>query len=411
MNMKKAVLAVLVFFATCAVVCAVDTNNPIAHWEFDEDSGTTAYDSAGSYDGDIYGAAWTIGRIGGALDFDGASDYVSVPHDAGLNITGDVTISAWVYFAEGGTGHHGTEKAIVTKCVWAGATNNPFDFRTGNNVEQLPLRLVRADAAGHECVYSTPGIPLNSWHHVLVRVEDKIADFYVDGAVTAKTGSLTKTPTGNVKPLLIGRRDDGLYLGGIIDDVRIYGRALSTEEVQRIYEGDLPIIVDVDIKPGGCPNPLNLASRGLLPVAVLGTEEFDVNSIDPTSVRLEGVAPLRRNYEDVSGPVPDGNVCDCNTGGPDGHTDLTLKFKTQQVVAQVISSPDEPAAGDEVVLTLTGALSDGRRIEAEECVLLVGNVPRALAAMKSDITEDGIVNIRDFAVLAEYWLELATIDY
>jgi len=49
----------------------------------------------------------------------------------------------------------------------------------------------------------------------------------------------------------------------------------------------------VDIKPGGCPNPLNPASKDLLPVAILGSEQFDVNNIDVASVRLEGLKEIR----------------------------------------------------------------------------------------------------------------------
>jgi len=239
---KKVLVVVCVVLGLCGWARAVDSNGLISHWAFDEGDGNVAYDSAGYNDGTIYGAEWTMGILNGALDFDGTSDYVSVPHDTGLNITGDITISAWVYFTEGGSGQDGTEKAIVTKCVGSGTTNNPFDFRTNNTAEQLMLRLVRADAAGHEVVYSTDGISLNSWHHVLVRVQDKIGDFYVDGTVTTKAGSFNKTPTGNTQPLLIGRRDDGLYLGGMLDDVRIYGRALSAGEVEQLYqEGAGPI--------------------------------------------------------------------------------------------------------------------------------------------------------------------------
>ncbi|MFC1675564.1 LamG-like jellyroll fold domain-containing protein [Planctomycetota bacterium] len=61
--------------------------------------------------------------------------------------------------------------------------------------------------------------------------------------------------------------------------------------------------VVVDIKPGGCPNPLNVKSRGILPVAILGSADFDINEIDPTSIQLAGVRPLRSSYEDVTGPL------------------------------------------------------------------------------------------------------------
>ena len=53
------------------------------------------------------------------------------------------------------------------------------------------------------------------------------------------------------------------------------------------------VSVDVDIKPGSCPNPLNVASKGVLPVAILGSGDFDVTDIDIAPTRLAGVAPKR----------------------------------------------------------------------------------------------------------------------
>jgi hypothetical protein len=185
----------------------------------------------GGNDGTIYGATWTTGILDDALSFDGTNDYVTVPHDASLNITGDITISAWVYCTQGSA-----YQGIVTKCVGAGGQNNPYDFRTDSSA--LPrLTLVRADASGHERVYSSVGLSLSNWHHVLVRVEDKVPDFYVDGDITGKYAdtTFTKTPTGNAYPTLIGRRSDSLYFEGVIDDVRIYDWALSAEEAEELY--------------------------------------------------------------------------------------------------------------------------------------------------------------------------------
>jgi hypothetical protein len=58
-------------------------------------------------------------------------------------------------------------------------------------------------------------------------------------------------------------------------------------------------------------------------------------------------------------------------------------------------------------LDLTGQLLDGTPIEGSDCVKLVGNVSKALAARKTDINEDGIVNMADFAVMSQFWLEPA----
>lgn len=113
----------------------------------------------------------------------------------------------------------------------------------------------------------------------------------------------------------------------------------------------------VDIKPSSCPNPLNVKAKGVLPVAILGTGEFDATQVDPASVTLEGVSPLRWDWEDVATPfgppfVGKDDVYDCTEEGPDGYMDLTLKFDKQEVVAALGDVSD----GDVLVLELAGNL-------------------------------------------------------
>ena len=134
------------------------------------------------------------------------------------------------------------------------------------------------------------------------------------------------------------------------------------------------IQVDVDIKPGSCPNPLNKKSKGVLPVAVLGTEDFDVTTIDPETILLnrscevcEGVSPLRWSYEDVATPF-EGELCDCHELGGDGILDLTLKFDTQELVEELDLCPLD---GETIPLTITGSLKEedgGTPIEGEDCI-------------------------------------------
>jgi hypothetical protein len=114
--------------------------------------------------------------------------------------------------------------------------------------------------------------------------------------------------------------------------------------------------VPVDIKPEGCRNPLNAGAQGVLPVAILGTTTFDVNRINVSTVRLEGVPPLRSAREDVATPfvpfIGKRNAFDCTARGPDGFLDLTLKFDNQAVVAALGAVAD----GEVRVLHLTGSL-------------------------------------------------------
>jgi len=127
-----------------------------------------------------------------------------------------------------------------------------------------------------------------------------------------------------------------------------------------------PATVAVDIKPGSCPNPLNVKSKGVLPIAILGSENFDVTEIDVLSIQLAGVVPNRSDYEDVATSLVDANECECSTEGPDGYLDLTLKFDTQAIVGAIGEVND----GDEWILELTGSLSDDTLIAGEDCIII-----------------------------------------
>ena len=128
-----------------------------------------------------------------------------------------------------------------------------------------------------------------------------------------------------------------------------------------------PVQVSVDIKPQSCPNPLNVNSKGVLSVAVLGTESFDVNTVNTASILLAGVEPVRSSYEDVATPVVDKTDCNCTEAGPDGFNDLVLKFKTQDIAAAIGLVND----GDRIVLSLTGSLTNQTIIEGSDCVVII----------------------------------------
>jgi hypothetical protein len=132
--------------------------------------------------------------------------------------------------------------------------------------------------------------------------------------------------------------------------------------------------VAIDIKPTSCPNPFNANGKGTLPVAIVGTEDFDVSKVDPASVRLVGVAPLRWSIEDECTPYlpllgKEGQLA-CTEEGTDGHLDLTLKFNYQQVADAL----GEVADGDELTLSLKGSLLPeygGTPILGEDIVVIL----------------------------------------
>ena len=196
--------------------------------------------------------------------------------------------------------------------------------------------------------------------------------------------------------------------------------------------------VFLDIKPGSCPNPLNIKSTGKLPVTVLGSEDFDVTTIDPATIVLTGegqaggVAPIRWDYEDVGTPF-ESQECDCHDLDGDGYLDLALKFNTPELVKTL--GLDQLARDTILPLILTGNLTEdngGIPIGGQDCIRIlrppVGDMNNDLRVDWSDfsifssqwnqsnckapkwcagadLSHSGKVNWEDFAILAGHWLE------
>jgi hypothetical protein len=138
------------------------------------------------------------------------------------------------------------------------------------------------------------------------------------------------------------------------------------------------IEVALDVKPGSCPNPLNVKSKGVLPVAILGTAELDVATVDINSVNILGVAPVRNEYEDVATPfysffIGKQDKLDCTEAGADGYNDLTLKFDRQQLV-EALEAGSSVADGDVITLQLNGNLLEefgGTPIVGEDVIVIL----------------------------------------
>ncbi len=152
---------------------------------------------------------------------------------------------------------------------------------------------------------------------------------------------------------------------GLLDDITVGGSGSELGGI--IIERALP--VSVDVHPGSCPNPVNVKSKGVLPLAILGMAGFEVADIDPATVRLEGVPALRSSVSDVGTPYTADLIGSrsCNTFGADGFVDLTLKFRMQNVVAALGAVGDR----DEIVLELTGYLRDGTPIVGHDIVWIL----------------------------------------
>jgi parallel beta-helix repeat protein len=200
----------------------LETNGPAAWWKFDEGTGTIAYDSVDSNNGTIYGATWTTGHINGALSFDGINDYVDC--GSGPGNYDNITVSAWMKTSVYGT--------IVSNRY------SSTGYGTWYTLYSTGLEL-GGNSSGSGYINVTFNTPtLNSlWHHIVYTKDGVNHAIYIDGVLDRQF-----TSTADISqsaPLFIGKRwtssSSPLWFNGIIDDVRIYNRALSAAEVALLY--------------------------------------------------------------------------------------------------------------------------------------------------------------------------------
>jgi len=202
----------------------------VGWWRFDEGSGTVATDSSGhGNDGTIYGAISVDGKYDKALSFDGTDDLVSIPHDSSLDCSDGLTVEAWIYphvFAYGET------YTIISK--QSGTTDTYKLYLYGRTV----CFRVKTDETGVTTLsYSLPSEGTYIWYQLVGTYEDGAQRLYVDGSEVA-----SDTPTGsivtNTQAVSIGRYGPSNFLqfDGLIDDVRVYNRALFPDEIEMLFQ-------------------------------------------------------------------------------------------------------------------------------------------------------------------------------
>lgn len=210
---------------------------PVLHLKMDDGSGTTAADSSGNgYNGTLLGGAtWSTDHAPLTVSntysnsFDGTDDSISVADAGPLNPALAFTISAWIKPNAVSSG------SIVAK--WSAAANKrQYALRLSGG--KLVLEVSTNGQSGTvRSVTSSGSLTAGSWQHVAGVYEGDTMKVYIDAVATSASFSLAGAFVAN--PLLrIGREEDGTYFNGLIDEVRLYNRALSDSEISTLAEKD-----------------------------------------------------------------------------------------------------------------------------------------------------------------------------
>jgi glycerophosphoryl diester phosphodiesterase len=296
----------------------------VAYWKFDDGLTnaftTTVADSRGTNSGTLVrndGAShWfdsSIAKLGGCLKLEGASAYVTIPQSASLDINTNVmSFSAWVWLSA-----LPSQLATSYGAIYDSTADCYVLYLDKVNKE---LRFKVTDVNSH---VARPGIPeaflqTNQWLHIVATYSGSEtpaagrASIYLNGqALDTHTGNDNTTPTGltgNVKSgqtAALGREGPtgGNYFTGMVDDVALWKRALTAEEVTNLYQAGLlsqslggllslptPLIEVSSVHPTPSGDSLEICFRNLGPWQTFKLVRADTCS-GPFQV-VEGVAPI-----------------------------------------------------------------------------------------------------------------------
>ena len=200
----------------------------VGAWGFNESSGATAADASGNGNTAtlVGGPSRVAAKYGNGLSFDQVNDYLSVPNSSSLDISGSaLTMSMWI-----NPGSISGDSVVLGK-FWNAGMTSPF-YQYGLELSNGRPQFYVGTGVGPAQAGMDSALALNQWSHLAVVFNGSQAQFYVNGAlVSSKSLNVNLTARGG-QMRLGADADTRQFYKGVLDNVRIYNRALTTSEVQ-----------------------------------------------------------------------------------------------------------------------------------------------------------------------------------
>jgi len=210
---------------------------PVAYWKMDDDlSSRTVIDTMGSYDGTAqsFTADLSIdGVIGGALMFDGSSDYIEVPESIEWAFDGDFTMTLWVRFDS--FNPRWWESAFIAQDQGAGPSNSKWIFSYSPTAQRTLFHVNGPGTGGPAIAGNQWTAETGAWYFVGLSRRGNTYAFYQQGVANGSQVNSVALPDV-ASPLTIGWAEGPGKFDGSMDDVRIYCRALSDLEMEAVCD-------------------------------------------------------------------------------------------------------------------------------------------------------------------------------
>ena len=215
--------------STCLFLCLMVTETDaelVGYWSFDQEDGVKDL-SGNGHNGIIHGFPMFVdGKRGEALEFNGSSDYVAIPHESAISELEALSVSAWIQAKR-----HGTWVAVIEKGVhenWSyGFFVEPdgtlsFEVSTGPNNNLI-------------CCVGDVELNIGEWYHIFGSYDGEFVRVYVNGKLEGAMKASDPVHITDGLPLTIGSRNGRNHFSGIVDELALWNSAISVNEAMRPF--------------------------------------------------------------------------------------------------------------------------------------------------------------------------------
>lgn len=212
-----------------STVQEIGGDNLVGYWGFEEASGNTAFSSSsalnGTYTGSITGLG-VSGKIGKAATFNGTNTLLTMGSPA-VRPTTEFTFSLWIKPVDVTSTYE-----MVSDFVWNGGSH----YGTMAKVEAQAISIWAGNNTGMDFAKSADFLVSGTWQHLVIICKSGTVSLYQNGQAVAMADTTTKATIVSTGCNLMVGGPTNSFFKGTIDDLRIYNRALTTDEVACLYE-------------------------------------------------------------------------------------------------------------------------------------------------------------------------------